>query len=70
MMMWKVTNTGVYEKIVIKVSGEAVFYIRTKKVEGRIKRQKEHRHTHFHDWLYTEKEAMRVYEQRTGRVYE
>ncbi len=70
MIMYKVTNTGIYEKLVIKVSGEAVFYLRTKKIEGRIRRQKEHRHTQFHDWLYTEPEAKRVYQHRTGRVYQ
>ena len=62
--MYKVTNTGIYAKMIIKVRGQAVFYLRTKKIEGRMRTQKEHLHTQFHDWVDTEKEADEVYKAR------
>jgi len=65
--MWKVTNTGIYEKIVIRIAGKAVFYMQTNKVRGGIRQQKEHLHTNFHDWCYTQSQANTVYSARKGK---
>lgn len=65
--MFKVTNTGVYEKLVIKVKGKCVFYFRTNKIRGRIRQQKELLHTQFHDWFYSEKKALANYNERRAQ---
>jgi hypothetical protein len=68
--MFKVTNTGIYEKIAIRVRGKAVFYMRAKSESGKTRSQKECLHTRFHDWLYTKNEALKIYKARTGREFE
>ena len=62
--MYKVTNGGVWEKIVFKITDKAVFYMRTKKIEGRVRRQKELLNTGYHDWFHSKKEADKNYQQR------
>jgi len=67
MIMYKVTNSGVWEKMVFKVTKNAVFYFRTKKIDGKIRSQKELKNTSGHDWFDSKKEADKSYEQRVSR---
>jgi len=70
MIMFKVTNTGIYEKLVLKVRGKAVFYLLENKFDGTIKTQKELLYTRFHDWVETREIADTVYRHRTGRIFQ
>jgi hypothetical protein len=62
--MWKVTNTGIYEKVIIKIRGKCVFYFRTNEIRGSIRQQKESLHTRFHDWFEDKQEALKCYNNR------